>query len=346
MVIIWGIIIYSSSADEEKKDKIFLSITFIQLVIVHSFMDYFTLPDLPVYYDAFETMKNVSWSQIENYHAEMEIGFRYYMKAVSLVFPNFTLFLLINSILMLFPYFCAIKKYSNFKVISVLAILVTTYNASLYVLRQQLAMGLFLFSFKYIEQKNPWKYSLTILTLYFIHNSALICLPLYYLCQINDKKKYAYTAIITTALCMLSFAFFLQYIGSDLLGYDHYLSGHSKYTETLNATDSIISAFILMLYIYACKKDSFSEGRNRIVLSCLTINFIGNLIAIGNLSLILRMLWYYKMISFLAFPIINEKIENRHTKLSINMLMFFLYIYPVLRSMNVYLINLKYPSTI
>jgi hypothetical protein len=75
-----------------------------------------------------------------------------------------------------------VKKYSSFPIISLyLLVVFFTFNVLMSIVRQSLAMGIILYSTKYIINRKPFKFLLTILIASMFHVSAVLTIPLYIL---------------------------------------------------------------------------------------------------------------------------------------------------------------------
>jgi hypothetical protein len=91
-------------------DKFFMAITFLQLVVVHSFIDPFSVPDLPSYYYMFFDVKEQNLSDFiiacfsmgDMVFIDIEPGYLLLTKIISLFSDNFTVFLFFVSVFRVF----------------------------------------------------------------------------------------------------------------------------------------------------------------------------------------------------------------------------------------------------
>lgn len=307
--ILWGVIIYSIPIKRDIKDRIFLSITFIQLVLVHSLVDYKSLPDLPNYYDAFNRYAKVSFDEIFHVNKvshNFEPGYVVYCKLISYVSTNFNVLLTITSVIMFFCYYKTIERYSAYPFISVLLIIVTTYNQSFFVLRQHLAMSILLLTYPYIINKQIWKYLILCAIAFSIHYSAIVFIPLYFLYNIEDKRKYMISIIIVSVILIFTAFSIFVYFG-DLLGYSGYID--SKKYEGANYTNFFIMLILLGAYIFSLKREVFNQNIQKLIFSIIIIAVVGSLVGVG-ISGTGRLFYYYTMIPFLLIPNVSRKLST------------------------------------
>ncbi len=130
-----------------------------------------------------------------------------------IVFSNFIhfyqFFFILTSFLITFFFYKGIKENSEDKWISTLIFVCFPlfYFMSLSIVRQYLAVAILFYSFKYIKQRQIWRYLAVVTLCFFIHKSFILALPLYFLYGNLINKK------IILAIFILSF------FSSDLLAF-------------------------------------------------------------------------------------------------------------------------------
>lgn len=122
-------------------------------------------------------------------------------------FPQF--FFIITSFLIIFFFYKGIKENSEDKWISTLIFVCFPlfYFMSLSIVRQYVAVAILFYSFKYIKQRQIWRYLAVVTLCFFIHKSFILALPLYFFYGNFVNKK------IILAIFILSF------FSSDLLAF-------------------------------------------------------------------------------------------------------------------------------
>ena len=288
-----------------KSKNAYLLICFVVVVYIHSMVDVNSLPDLPSYKRAFEETFSLSWIKClywGNISYKMEPGYVLFYKMVSVISHNFQFFLWVNSIVLLSLYFLLIKNYSKYYIISVLCLLLGSYNQSLFVLRQHLAATILLASFPLIRDRKQVKFLGLVLASFFIHQSALIFIPVYYL--YNFDKRNLKIAIVTIGL-LLFFGFqkFLIWGSEITMSNEGYV-----YTEEgggLNYKPALLAMFWLAVYCYVAKKHVFDDGLNRFLLVVSSLGLVLLIAGVGfdpagRLSiyfscnfLLMPVIWYY-----------------------------------------------------
>ncbi len=287
-----------------KKDKeIYLMVCFIIVVYVHSMVNVDTLPDLPHYKEAFKETFNLPWIKClswGNVNYKIEPGYLLFYKAVSVISHNFQFFLWINSFVLLSLYFIMIKKYSPYYALSVLFLLLGPFNQSTFVLRQHLAAAILLASFPFIRDRQQLKFLFVSFLAFFIHQSALIFIPIYYLYNLN-RKNLKITIFIMGISLYLEFQAILIWGASITKGNEIYL-----YTEEgggMNFKPALLGIFTLFVYWSTLRRHVFDEGINR---------FLFVLTSVGTVFLIAgvgyepagRLSIYFTSCHFLLYPII------------------------------------------
>jgi len=124
--------------------------TFFQAVMLHTFVDMSTVPDLGVYNRAFDYIE-------ENIEVSDEIGmekaFQIMMLIVGFFIPDFRFFLFVVSFLYLYFNYKTFGKYSPYITFSVIILLLAHFNQSLFVIRQYLSISILSLSYPYIIEK-------------------------------------------------------------------------------------------------------------------------------------------------------------------------------------------------
>jgi hypothetical protein len=163
---------------------LFLFAAFCQLSVVHAFPDPFEMPDLPSYCETFVDFakENLWFSIFTGYTGvKMEPGWIVFCKILGLVSMDYRILLITTSLIIVGGYCITIKRYSPIYWLSVFIFLCTTYNQSLFVLRQHCSIALCLLSIKYILSRNYKKYILLNAIAFSFHQTALFFFPMYWL---------------------------------------------------------------------------------------------------------------------------------------------------------------------
>lgn len=292
---------------EEKTREVFVMYaTFILLIFFHTFVDITSVPDLDAYYQEFMSVKQYSWQLILSGEASrQERAFLLLMKATQLVGGNFRFFLFVCSLMIITPYYIVAKRYSPYVGLSILIVLLTVYNQSIFVLRQHIAIAISLMSYRYIINRQLLQFLLLFCIATLFHRSAVILLPIYFVYTFN--RKVVYGGIVLAAI--LTYWVDIQKIIINYairFGYEIYIDGSDIMT---NETGAILSVMILICYVIFLGSKVFEPGIKKLVFYALCISAVLNVIGIG-LPMIPRLVLYFSVVSFIAVPITFDHIRH------------------------------------
>ena len=210
---------------------------------------------------------------------------------------------------------------------SVYIFLINPYNmlTCISMMRQYLAMTIFLFAIRYIIERKIIKYMLLIVSAAFIHTSIIILLPVYFIGYINAslfKKDIIRICItIVVAFWYTIGAYYFGDIINELLGLS-LLQRYDLYAG--NDVKSISLGFSAVLYIflfYLGISSIKNSTREETILILITL--IGVLIIPLGTSIphITRMSFYFTYALIFVCPILLTKIRRRSVRFILVMLM-------------------------
>lgn len=225
-----------------KKWVVFISILPMILLYV---LRYRTVgADTPGYVFFFEdTVRAYSYKDlISSELMRVEIGYRLYVKTISLFTENYTVYFLVNAIVIFGSlYRFAFKYAGNPFVFFSMFIALGTYNFIESGLRQGLAMVICLWALDFVKDKKLVKFCLTVFLAYLFHKSALIFFLIY---PLGYLKKYK-SALAVYAVMLVTFVFgfanFQQFF-NELLGYEYAIE------ETGNGGVFLILTILICVY--------------------------------------------------------------------------------------------------
>ena len=262
----------------KKRNRLFFIFSGILLIMVHSFVEIDSTPDLGEYQRLFIDTGKVSWIKILSFNYTDDLGgteplFVLYDKIVYLFTSNYTIYLIICSIIFIYSYYNVINKYSPYVVVSVLLFLSLTFNQSIFVLRQHMSVGLLFFSYPYIIKRDITRYLVVMVIACLVHFSSIVFMPIYFVYGIKRKKYFA--------LCFAPIAVFALLISSRLSAIvDVYLQRYTYYVErnTLAfAIKGLIMLACMIPYCYVLKGKVFENGINKLVLTISALGTVYNM---------------------------------------------------------------------
>lgn len=208
-ILVLGFILGANTQYSKGRINTFVVLSFVSSFVIHTFVDPMSVSDLPAYKDAFNECRILPFLRLKDgfWAGSMEIGFLWYMKFLSLISNDFIIVLIVSSLIMLCCYYKTILTYSPYTYVSILLLLVTVFDQSIFVLRQHLAMALLTLSWDSIINRNYRRFGVFIIIAFLLHRTALVFVPLYFLYNIENKKKYI-LALLISCLVFLILLFF------------------------------------------------------------------------------------------------------------------------------------------
>lgn len=308
LLFIIFIIVLSTIAFMSKNENLAYVIIFLSVVLLKTYVDIYSLPDLRAYFSGYKELAQATLLQVPFKRLWTlkcpEIGFRYILKIGSILGSfRFSLFLIacINT----FAYLNLIKKFSPYPLISTVIFLLTIIQ-SFFVIRQHCAIGIVLLSLPYILNRNLKMFLLCILLAFMCHQTALVFLPVYFIYGIKNKKRLIYTLALSfgfiLAFVVIIFSFFVK----NMVGYSGYENSNLS-----NSTTLLISLCFFVSYIIFLRRNILEEGILKLMFIILFLNS-SIMLAGYQLTAINRLMMYYTTCTFISVPItayfINDKL--------------------------------------
>lgn len=135
------------------------------------------------------------------------------------------------------------------------------YNLSLNLVRQSLALSIIVLGFRFVDSKQKLKYYITNIIAIFMHSSAVIALPIYFLANMNNTKNNKILKIVIIVLLMISIALykkiliFLINFGILPTKYLAYLGLYARTSLDFNFAGSLFCVAWLIIYYLVRKRD-------------------------------------------------------------------------------------------
>ena len=202
------------ASNTKKRSNILLGIIFISLFLICVLRSSSVGRDIVGYKDAYKMTKDVPFSDFN--YIYYENGYLLFMKICIALNMNFQLFLFVSYLIILFPIFIFIEKFSNDKIFSVMIyICYMLFEFDLTGLRQAIAMSITLVAFVILIEKKKmylfW-YVLLILLAMTFHKSAIICFAILPLMLIKNIKWYSVIVALITIISLALRSALLPYI--------------------------------------------------------------------------------------------------------------------------------------
>lgn len=201
MVIIYILFYLFALAAEQLKQKdkqMLLMLTCVVMALMAGFRDSSLWADTGVYVMSFEDYTNplYEWSQIDEPFGYSEYGF-YFLGVIFKTFSsNTTAYLTFIAALTFIFMYKDFKRYCYYPLFGVAAYISRFYLARNFIqIRAGLSYAIILWAVQYISKRDWKRYFFWILIAYQFHTSAVLAVPLYFLCMINIKKWHIWTGI-------------------------------------------------------------------------------------------------------------------------------------------------------
>ncbi len=231
----------------KKWNKQCIILFFIILLVILSLRGIECGRDLKMYSYFFDIMKGYSFEEVISYSKKGEIFFFILNKIVILLGGNFQLFLCVVALISIIPIALFYSKKSENALLTIaLFLTVAPFPMFFSGLRQVIAMGLVVMAFKFIEEKKPIQYIISILIIMLFHISAIIALLFYPIYHSKISKNWL---IIIIPLFVLVYLFKEQ-IFMFFLGF-----GNKIYQETygtITSTGQYATLLLLIIFDIYC----------------------------------------------------------------------------------------------
>lgn len=215
----------SISQTQKSKSRInYINFVCVLLILQSALRNLAVGPDTYVYFQNFEGIKHMSWSQIiEQFYARYfngngttDVGYIILQKIFQLFFLDFRIFLFFVAVFFFVPFGRLLKRFTFSKTDVFIALLI--YQAFYYDffsvtgIRQTLATSVTFFSIPYILNRKIYKFLTLIVVASLLHKSVLAFLPFYFLALFNKPKVLILSSMLSFPVLLLfakKFAIFL-----------------------------------------------------------------------------------------------------------------------------------------
>lgn len=203
LVIIFFIFYLFAAYFEIKGGKgrdVLIVATCIALVCMAGFRDVDKWADTGVYVLSFK----LGTPSLENFSFDskpfgyVERGFFYLQVIVKAIYNDYVVFFLVVAALSIYFLYRNIMQYSIFPLVGLLTYISRFYmGRNLIQIRAGLSYAIVLLGIRYIYEKDWKRYFLIVFIAWLFHRSAIVGVPLYFICNwVNVKKKYVVIALM------------------------------------------------------------------------------------------------------------------------------------------------------
>ena len=253
-------------------DNAFIYLFFFAIIIFRCVIDPHSIPDTWYYADNFKDVGNIPWSTLvidggADYGIEDEKGFLLLTKVISGITSNQYIYICILGSVITFGYFILIRGYSQIVWLSCILFLLCSFNQSLFVIRQYLAMTVLFVSLKFILRRDLLRFVVCVLVAFFFHRTAIIFLPVFFLYGIENKRRLLFYSLIAVAVVR----FFIVTVIGHVLSLYADLAGYASDEEGANIKMTLFITSLLLTRLLLLRDCYWERGVNRlftIILLC------------------------------------------------------------------------------
>jgi hypothetical protein len=227
----------------------FLSILFVVLsglpFLIVAALRYRVGTDYAVYLS-----RQVPEVMVGDYH-RVETLYRYLIQFAAYMMDgrSYQMIFVLTHLLIVGFVFASIRRLSWDYRFSILVLFLTGwYNFSLNIMRQSIAVAIFLYAMRYIMEKKPVRYFIAITVGVFFHTTAVLFYPMYFAGVLKVKKRYIVPLLI---LCYITKDYVVLLIEkiAGLLGYGKYFNNEFNF-QTMQKGLLVYNAALLLLVFF------------------------------------------------------------------------------------------------
>ena len=320
LCIVYVLIIQCSKISFIQKNKIYLIITYLQLFFIHTFVDYDSVPDLAGYEDMFGMFGNCSWLECLNFSTGIEPGYAIINKFLYSLGLSFRSVNIIYNLCFISALYSVLSRYSYYPKLSIIIIVLTIFNQSIFVVRQFWALSIILLSLKHVIDRKVVPFVLMVLLATTFHITALIFMPVYFLYGLNKTKLI--TALISIGiLSILSIQAILVYGGLLIQAKSEYLDGDSQ----MSVIPLVEALLLFSCYSIGMRGKVFEVGINKLLFILCAMSVCICLGAVGQSAIFIRLNLYFSITPFLIFPVLIFSARGNSNKCIIYTLILIFY---------------------
>lgn len=288
---------------KNKNNKIFLMLSFLPFFLILGLRYGIGYDYLHIYTPIFNIIVNGG-------ETNWEIGIVGLCKLIGIFTKDSFYFFFITAFITSFLTYKAINENSEMPWLSLLLFVIAgLYMDAMNIVRQSIAISIFIYAYKYIYDKNLKKYIISIIIASLFHESAIILLPIYFMCNMKLTKRKLFLAFLGIMIILpIANTIFMQIL--KFSQYSHYMVG--TYSEINPTYSELIISAIIFLFL-----STFKIKDDKMFNILYIMSFIFFTVGILSFKIILayRLIMYFKISLVFSIPKAISKIENRKSRL-------------------------------
>ncbi len=265
-VIFFFIFFFIATSYEQRSNKYkytILSFACFTFALIAGFRDALAWPDAAVYMWSFHNSPDIfNFSFSDRIIGYSEKGFYWLGVIVKTFTDNYHIFFVVVSLLSFYYLYKNLKQYSIYPLIGLFAYISRFYYTRHFIqIRAGLSYVILLLGIKYIFEKDWKRYFLIVFIAWLFHRSAIIAIPLYFVCNWINVKKWHVLFVLAISFLIGIFGqnfmyYFVEDNASDLTIQAYTEQGNRRYVESLGLSNPMIyfQCFLLLSYTFLEKK--------------------------------------------------------------------------------------------
>ena len=260
--------------------------------------------------------------RIKNGENIRDFGFGFITKVALLIFNNYTGLLILTSLIFCGLSYICIFRDSKHPAMSVLLFFtMNVFFISMNMIRQSIAISIFIYSIKYIKNRNVIKYTIAMIIAMLVHTSAILYFPMYFVYNFRINK-HILCAVPIVVLFLKTFL--LDFIINILIKIEYFNKYFSWYltsqynTGELNVVSFLIACCILIFLILIYKSAREDKEYNMLLWNeIIAITFLA---ISSELPLMQRTSFLFTFPLYIYLPNMFKYIKNFKLRLSMEIL--------------------------
>ena len=301
----------------------------IYLFVFLALFNYQTFPDIDTYNEYYSFLSQNTIEDLYYYKGTlMEYGYLLFNKILTFINSDPRTLYITRGIIFSICITTVIKKHSyNHFITVVFFFLIFGLNQSIFVVRQYLAIAIYLLSISYILNKNIKRYLIIWLIAFSIHKSLIVCLPLYWLYH-NFKLKKDNVLLVSIIFILGSFLLkSIVLIAAERFGiYGDYLLNMG---DDGNSVGLLLRALCIFVPFILFGGGNFDKDNYyKLFYWTSLLNVVMSIVLVGVPSGS-RLYPCYNSFSMLVIPYIASCINSKRIRISliVCLVLIFLYLY-------------------
>ena len=238
---------------KQRDKQMLLMLTCVVMALMAGFRNPYLWADTDAYMISFEyyTKPLYEWSQVDEPFGYSEYGF-YFLGVIFKTFSsNTTAYLTFIAALTFIFMYKDFKRYCYYPLFGVAAYISRFYLTRNFMqIRAGLSYAIILWAVQYISKRDWKRYFFWIIIAYQFHASAVLAVPLYFLCMINIKKWHIWTGIAIAFILGGVFTGFMRGLVAEYASDIASTYVQDEYQREWGLLNPVIYFQLAVLYLY------------------------------------------------------------------------------------------------